>query len=122
MLCGRYEGIDQRVIDYYQIQEISIGDYILSGGELGAMVIMDAIIRLLPSVMGNHDSNAEESFNNNLLEYPQYTRPAIWNDLSVPNVLRSGDHGAINLWRKDRAMELTKSKRPDLWDLYTKAK
>ncbi len=114
LLCGRYEGIDQRVIDASGAEEVSIGDYVLSGGELAAMVVLDAAIRLLPGVMGAAESALEESFSTNLLEYPHYTRPADWNGHAVPGVLLSGDHAAIARWRQDQALETTRARRPDL--------
>ena len=121
ILCGRYEGVDQRFLDAYGIEEISIGDYVLSGGEPAAMIMMDACIRLLPGVMGNEDTAGEESFSNGLLEYPHYTKPAEWQDANgktheVPEVLRSGNHAKINEWRHEQSMELTKKVRPDLID------
>lgn len=114
ILCGRYEGIDQRVIDTYPFYELSIGDYILSGGELAAMVLIDACVRLIPGVVKNSDSIINESFFGNMLEYPQYTKPRQWKGHSVPEVLLSGNHEAINKWRKDRALLITKQRRPDL--------
>ena len=114
LLCGRYEGIDQRVIDASGAEEISIGDYVLSGGELAAMVVLDACVRLLPGVMGAAESAVEESFATNLLEYPHYTRPAEWQGHHVPGVLLSGDHAAIARWRHDQAMRATTTRRPDL--------
>lgn len=122
ILCGRYEGIDQRVLDAHDIEEISIGDYVLSGGEPAALILMDACIRLLPGVMGNKETVSEESFSSNtggLLEYPHYTKPASWNSANgktydVPEVLRSGHHGKIEQWRKEKALALTKERRPDL--------
>jgi tRNA (guanine37-N1)-methyltransferase len=115
VLCGRYEGVDQRVIDARQADEISIGDFVLSGGELAAMAVLDACVRLLPGVMGAAESATEESFSNGLLEYPHYTRPADWNDRPVPPVLLSGNHAAIAAWRADQAKTITRLRRPDLW-------
>jgi tRNA (guanine37-N1)-methyltransferase len=115
LLCGRYEGIDQRVIDARGMQEISIGDYVLSGGELAALVLLDATVRLLPGVMGCADSAAEESFSAGLLEYPHYTRPAEWQGRRVPEVLLSGHHGAVAAWRRAEAERITRDRRPDLW-------
>jgi len=115
LLCGRYEGIDQRVIEARAMQEVSIGDYVLSGGELAAMVLLDAAVRLLPGVMGAAESAAEESFSGHLLEYPHYTRPADWQGRRVPEVLLSGDHAAIAAWRKAQAERVTRERRPDLW-------
>ena len=114
LLCGRYEGIDQRVIDARAAEEVSIGDYVLSGGELAAMVLLDACVRLLPGVMGAAESAVEESFSEGLLEYPHYTRPAEWQGNPVPGVLLSGDHAAIARWRQHQAVETTRARRPDL--------
>ena len=114
LLCGRYEGVDQRVIDARGAEEVSVGDYVLSGGEVAAMVVLDSCIRLLPGVMGAAESAVEESFSDGLLEYPHYTRPAEWQGHAVPEVLRSGDHAAIARWRRDRAEEITRARRPDL--------
>jgi tRNA (guanine37-N1)-methyltransferase len=122
LLAGRYEGIDQRVIDARKLREISIGDYVLSGGELAAMVLLDAVVRLLPGVMGAADSAAEESFSNHLLEYPHYTRPADWQGRAVPPVLLSGHHAAVAAWRQDQAERLTRTRRPDLWAAHTAPK
>lgn len=114
LLCGRYEGVDQRVIDARHMEEISIGDYVLSGGELPALVMLDAIIRLLPGVMGAAESAAEESFAERLLEYPQYTRPAEWQGRRVPDILLSGNHAAVAAWRRAEAEGITRERRPDL--------
>ena len=114
LICGRYEGIDERVARYLADEEISIGDYVLTGGELPAMVLIDAITRLLPGVLGNVDSNRQESFENNMLEYPQYTRPAVFKGKKVPAVLMTGDHGLIASWRQKEAISITKKLRPDL--------
>lgn len=119
LLCGRYEGVDQRVLDTQGFEEVSIGDYVLSGGEPAALILMDACIRLLPGVMGNEETAGEESFSNGLLEYPHYTRPAEWTSAdgktyTVPDILRSGDHGKIREWRLKQAEELTAARRPDL--------
>jgi tRNA (guanine37-N1)-methyltransferase len=114
LLCGRYEGIDQRVIETRNMQEISIGDYVLSGGELAAMVLLDSIVRLLPGVMGAAESAIEESFSRGLLEYPQYTRPAEWQGHRVPDVLLSGHHGAVTAWRQAESERITRERRPDL--------
>ena len=116
MVCGRYEGIDERVIEARGLEEISIGDYVLSGGEIAAMALIDACVRLLPGVMGKETSGAEESFGRGLLEYPQYTRPVLWEDRPIPEVLLSGDHGKIAAWRRAEAERLTRERRPDLWD------
>jgi len=118
LLCGRYEGVDQRVIDAHQAREVSIGDYVLSGGELAAMVLLDAVVRLLPGVMGASESAVEESFSDYLLEYPHYTRPAEWQGFAVPAPLLSGNHAEIARWRRARAEEITKQRRPDLWALH----
>ncbi len=114
LLCGRYEGVDQRVIEAHAAEEVSIGDYVLSGGELAAMVVLDACVRLLPGVMGAAESAAEESFTTGLLEYSQYTRPAEWQGRAVPPVLLSGDHAAIAAWRRQEAERITRARRPDL--------
>jgi tRNA (guanine37-N1)-methyltransferase len=115
ILCGRYEGIDQRVIEARDAEEISIGDYVLSGGELAAMVVLDACVRLLPGVMGAAASAEEESFSNGLLEYPHYTRPAEWQGRVVPDILLSGDHARIAAWRHQQSETITRARRPDLW-------
>jgi len=121
IICGRFEGFDERLFDARAIEEVSIGDYILSGGEMGAMVLLDACIRLLPGVMGASSSGDEESFENVILEYPQYTRPQIWEGRIIPEVLRSGDHAKIAAWRKQRAEEDTRLRRPDLWERHRDA-
>lgn len=115
LLCGRYEGIDERVIAHRRMEEISIGDYVLSGGEPAAMVLLDAAVRLLPGVMGAAESGIEESFASGLLEYPHYTRPAVWHGLPVPEVLAGGNHAAIAAWRRAEAERITRDRRPDLW-------
>ncbi len=115
IVCGRFEGLDQRVIDARKLEEVSVGDYILSGGEVAAQVLLDAIIRLLPGVMGNDTSGETESFETGLLEHPHYTRPAEWEGLAIPDVLISGNHGKIEQWRRDQAEKLTKERRPDLF-------
>lgn len=120
LLCGRYEGIDARFLEYYDIPEISIGDYVLCGGEVASYVILEACIRLLPGVIGTEVSFSEESFEEGLLEYPQYTRPSMWNNLEVPNILRSGNHEGIRAWRHTKAMEVTQQRRPDLWQKWVK--
>jgi len=116
ILCGRFEGIDERLFDARAIEQVSIGDYILSGGEMGALVLLDACIRLLPGVMGAASSGIEESFESGLLEYPQFTRPNEWEGRTIPEVLRSGDHARIAAWRKAEAAADTRSRRPDLWE------
>ena len=115
LVCGRFEGIDQRVIEARGGEEISIGDYVLSGGELPALVLLDAVVRLLPGVMGHAESGTEESFSQPLLEYPHFTRPAEWDGRAVPEVLTSGNHAAIASWRQDQAIAITKTRRPDLY-------
>ena len=121
VLCGRFEGIDQRVIDHFQIEEISIGDYVLSGGELAAQVMLDASIRLIPGVLGNQASTEEESFSNGLLEHPQFTRPPVWEGRTIPPVLMSGHHGKVADWQKQQSEELTRQRRPDLWKEFNKS-
>ena len=113
LLCGHYEGIDQRIIDYFNIEEISIGDYILTGGELPAMVLADSVVRLIPGVLSD-GSTVEESFSNNLLEYNQYTRPAVYRDMAVPDILLSGNHKKIEEFRHNQSLEITQKNRPDL--------
>ena len=122
MICGRFEGLDQRVIDHFDIAEVSIGDYVLTGGELAAQVMLDSVVRLLPGVLGNADSTEEESFSDGLLEHPQYTRPAEWQGRSIPPVLSSGNHGAVTEWRREQSQALTRARRPDLWDALQKRK
>ncbi|MGB0497998.1 MAG: tRNA (guanosine(37)-N1)-methyltransferase TrmD [Rubricella sp.] len=118
LLCGRFEGIDQRVIDAHGMLEVSLGDFVMTGGEIAAQALIDATVRLIPRVLGNAGSVEEESFSGGLLEYPQYTRPNDWNGRAVPEVLLSGHHAAIASWRKDQAERLTKERRPDLWRAY----
>jgi len=118
ILSGRFEGIDERVIESWDFEQISIGDYVLSGGEPAALVLTDAILRYVPGVLGNDESTNEESFSSGLLEYPQYTRPAVWNGMAVPEVLVSGHHQKVRDWRLAQAQELTKKQRPDLWQAY----
>ena len=122
MICGRFEGLDQRVIDHFGIQEVSLGDFVLTGGELAAQAVIDATVRLLPGVLGNAESTEEESFSHGLLEHPQYTRPAEWAGRAIPEVLMSGNHGEIAKWRQAEAERITKERRPDLWETYEKAK
>jgi tRNA (guanine37-N1)-methyltransferase len=122
LICGRYEGIDERVIQARNIQEVSIGDFILSGGEIASFVFIDACVRLLPGVTGNEQSTVQESFEDNLLEYPQYTRPREWKGMEVPEVLLSGHHEKINKWRQEQSRELTKKRRPDLWKRHLEKK
>jgi tRNA (guanine37-N1)-methyltransferase len=118
IVCGRFEGVDQRVIEARGLEEVSIGDYVLSGGELGAMVLIDACVRLLPGVMGGATSGDEESFENGLLEYPHYTRPLAFEDRAIPEVLRSGHHKNIEAWRRAQSEALTQERRPDLWSKF----
>ena len=115
LICGRFEGVDERVIAARGLEEVSVGDYVLSGGELAAMVLIDGCVRLLPGVMGGVNSNAEESFADGLLEYPHYTRPQLWEGRPIPDVLTSGDHGKIAAWRQAESERLTQERRPDLW-------
>lgn len=118
LLCGRFEGVDERVLQARNIEQVSIGDYVLSGGETAALVLLDACVRLLPGVMGSDESGVEESFSDGLLEYPHYTRPAVWDGHDVPEVLLSGNHGAIAAWRQKQAEEITRERRPDLWSAW----
>ena len=122
VLCGRFEGFDERLFDARAIEQVSIGDYVLSGGEMGALVLLDACIRLLPGVMGAASSGVEESFESGLLEYPQYTRPNEWEGRTIPEVLRSGDHAKIDAWRKAQAAVDTRLRRPDLWERHEGAR
>lgn len=120
IVCGRFEGIDQRVIDARGLEEVSIGDYVLAGGEVAAMVLLEAVVRLIPGVLGKAESHADESFENGLLEYPQYTRPQSFEGVDIPAVLTSGDHGKIARWRAEQSLDLTRTRRPDLLDLLKK--
>jgi len=120
LLCGRFEGVDERVLEDYDIEEISLGDFVMTGGEIAAQALIDATVRLLPGVLGNAESAVEESFSNGLLEHPQYTRPAVWRDRPIPPVLQSGNHGAIEKWRREQSEALTKARRPDLWAAHSK--
>lgn len=120
LLCGRFEGVDQRVLDAYEVEEISLGDFVLTGGEIAAQAMIDATVRLLPNVLGNQASTEEESFSKGLLEHPHYTRPTVWQDRNIPEVLLSGHHGKVEAWRHSEAEKLTRDRRPDLWDAYTK--
>jgi tRNA (guanine37-N1)-methyltransferase len=115
LVCGRFEGLDQRAIDHLGLQEVSLGDFVLTGGEIAAQALIDACVRLLPGVLGNAESAVEESFSAGLLEHPQYTRPALWQGLAIPDVLLSGNHAAIARWRREQAEALTRARRPDLW-------
>ena len=120
LICGHFEGVDERVLTTRNIEEISIGDYVLSGGETPALVVLDSILRLLPGVLGNEKSSIDETFENGLLEYPQYTKPQIWEEKSVPEVLLSGDHAKIKDWRLSQSEAITRVRRPDLWQKYKK--
>ena len=119
-ICGHFEGVDERVLSTRNIEELSIGDYILSGGETAAFVVIDSILRLLPGVLGNENSRVDESFENGLLEYPQFTKPQIWEEKAVPEVLLSGDHSKIKDWRLSQSEAITRVRRPDLWQKYKK--
>ena len=120
LVCGHFEGVDEKVLESRNIEEISIGDYILSGGEVAAFVVLDSILRFVPGILGNANSSIEESFENGLLEYPQFTKPQIWEEKSVPNVLISGDHAKIKDWRLSQSEAITRDRRPDLWEKYKK--
>ncbi|MFT4151150.1 MAG: tRNA (guanosine(37)-N1)-methyltransferase TrmD [Paracoccaceae bacterium] len=115
LLCGRFEGVDQRVLDHWQVEEMSLGDFVLTGGEIAAQAMIDATVRLIPGVLGNHASTEEESFSDGLLEHPQYTRPQVWEGREIPPVLTGGHHGEIAKWRRTEAERLTAERRPDLW-------
>jgi len=120
LICGHFEGVDERVLTTRNIEEISVGDYVLSGGETAALVVLDSILRLLPGVLGNDKSSIDETFENGLLEYPQYTKPQIWEEKTVPEVLLSGDHNKIKDWRLSQSEAITRDRRPDLWQKYKK--
>ena len=122
IICGHFEGIDQRLLEARNIEEVSIGDFVLSGGEIGAFVVIDTIVRLIPGVLGNSDSLTEETFERDLLEYPQYTKPQKWEEKEVPNVLLGGDHAKIKDWRLAQSEDITRRRRPDLWKKYKKNK
>ena len=122
LICGHFEGIDDRLLSTRNIEEISIGDYVLSGGETAAFVILDSVLRLIPGVLGNKDSVKDETFENSLLEYPQFTKPKIWEGKSVPDILFSGDHAKIKSWRLSQSEDITRRQRPDLWEKYLKVK
>lgn len=117
-ICGRFEGLDERVIDHYNIEEVSLGDFVMTGGEIAAQAMIDATVRLLPGVLGNEASAIEESFSSGLLEHPQFTRPNTWRGMDVPEILLSGHHGKIAQWRKEQAIKATKERRPDIWAAY----
>ena len=120
LICGHFEGVDERILTTRNIEEISIGDYVLSGGETAAYVVIDSVLRLLPGILGNDNSKIEETFENGLLEYPQYTKPQIWEEKAVPDVLLSGDHNKIKHWRLSQSEAITRVRRPDLWEKYKK--
>ena len=120
IICGHFEGIDQRLLETRNIEEVSVGDFILSGGEIGALILIDAAVRLIPGVLGNPDSLVDETFERNLLEYPQYTKPKKWENKDVPEVLLSGDHAKIKGWRLEQSKDITRRRRPDLWEKYKK--
>ena len=122
LLCGHYEGIDERVLEEIVTDNISIGDYVLTGGEIPAIIVVDAVSRLVPGVLHNDDSSEYESFSDGLLEYPQYSRPEIWHDRRVPQILLSGDHAKVDAWRHEQAIERTRERRPDLYEKYIKSK
>lgn len=118
LLCGRFEGVDQRVLDHWQVEEVSLGDFVMTGGEIAAQAVLDATVRLLPGVLGNAESAVEESFSDGLLEHPQYTRPPVWEGREIPPVLTSGNHGEIAKWRRAEAERITRARRPDLWEAF----
>ncbi|WP_099827060.1 tRNA (guanosine(37)-N1)-methyltransferase TrmD [Oceaniglobus indicus] len=122
LLCGRFEGVDQRILDHHAIEEVSLGDFVMTGGEIAAQALIDATVRLIPRVLGNHASTEEESFSEGLLEHPQYTKPSLWEGRAIPDILLSGHHGKISRWRRTMAERLTKERRPDLWRAYCAAR
>ena len=122
LLCGRFEGVDQRVLDHHAVEEVSLGDFVLTGGEIAAQAMLDATVRLIPGVLGNAASTEDESFSDGLLEHPQFTRPAIWKDRPIPEVLLCGNHAEIARWRRAQAEQITRDRRPDLWAAFRTAK
>ena len=122
IICGHFEGVDQRLLETRNIEEVSVGDFVLSGGEIGAFVVIDTIVRLIPGVLGNSNSLTEETFEKNLLEYPQYTKPQKWEKKNIPDVLLTGDHAKIKDWRLSQSRDITRRRRPDLWEKYKKSK
>ena len=122
IICGHFEGVDQRLLETRNIEEVSVGDFVLSGGEIGALMIIDTIVRLIPGVLGNPNSLAEETFERNLLEYPQYTKPQKWEEKDVPNILLTGDHAKIKDWRLSQSKDITRRRRTDLWKKHKKNK
>jgi tRNA (guanine37-N1)-methyltransferase len=118
LVCGRFEGIDERAIEHFGIEEVSLGDFVMTGGEIAAEAVIDATVRLRPGVLGNAASTEEESFSDGLLEHPQYTRPAVWEGRAIPEVLTSGNHGAVAAWRRAQAEAITRARRPDLWEAH----
>jgi len=122
IICGHFDGVDERLLETRNIEEISVGDFVLSGGEIGAFVVIDTIVRLIPGVLGNSNSLSEETFERNLLEYPQYTKPQKWKKKDIPNVLLTGDHAKIKDWRLSQSKDITRRRRPDLWEKYKKNK
>ena len=122
LLCGRFEGVDERVLEHYDIQEVSLGDFVMTGGEIAAQALIDATVRLIPDVLGNQESTVQESFSSGLLEHPQYTRPAEWKGHTIPEILVSGNHGKIAQWRHAQSEAITKQRRPDLWDRHISGK
>ncbi|MEM1005306.1 MAG: tRNA (guanosine(37)-N1)-methyltransferase TrmD [Pseudomonadota bacterium] len=122
LLCGRFEGVDERVLEHYGVQEVSLGDFVMTGGEIAAQALIDATVRLIPGVLGNQASAEEESFASGLLEHPQYTRPAAWNGRAIPEILMSGNHGRIAEWRHQMSEQITRERRPDLWDSYLESR
>ncbi len=120
LLCGRFEGVDERVLEHYGVQEVSLGDFVMTGGEIAAQALIDATVRLIPDVLGNAESALDESFSSGLLEHPQYTRPSEWQGRAIPEVLMSGHHGRVAEWRQEQAQKITRKRRPDMWDAFHK--